>query len=312
MNAIEAEKNERKRMAADFGPKERKVRSHMAYRSNSGGVTVNIDKGIEILKRLYRLGLEERDILLPVAANEMGALANMLVTGLRCVIPTCLDYSYRQKGGKKTYTFEEIGDGLSGNSKTLISKAPILLGAVSEAGGTVAGFEMLVSDVEAKDEIYQLMSGLNERQIRLRAEGTRRKIERDVQERGLGLMTVGLMESFVEIEDEEFGRTQMTQVGGTTKTSIGASRSTLYQTMFERSKKRGLIEKDGSRYRRFHNFMIDRVEADLRRYIALGAACRKRGVAVVDATAPEVAKYYNVAADKYPVTPYIRIVDNYE
>jgi len=42
----------------------------------------------------------------------------------------------------------------------------------------------------------------------------------------------------------------------------------------------------------------------------VGAYCRRKGVAIADATAPEIAAFYNIAADVYPVTPYIRIVDD--
>lgn len=312
MNALEAEINERRKLARDFGQKERKICSQISYRSRLAGQTIIADEGVDRLRTLYRLGLEEKDILLPISANEMGALAYMLLTGLRCVLPTCLDYSYEVVDGKKIYTFEAIGNGVSANAKTLIKRTPALLGALSHVGATMKRLEMLVSDVEADDEIYQLMSGLGKDQIRTKAVESMRRIENEIRATGLGMMTVGLMGNFIENKDEEFGQKQAEQVKDEAKTSIGLSRSSLYQTMIERSRERGHMQGNGSRYGQFHDFMIGRVEADLQRYVALGAACRRVGAVIVDATAPEVAKYYNVAADKYPVTPYIRIIDNYE
>lgn len=303
MSAVSAEISERKRIADDFGSKERKIRSQMEYRAKAIGVPVDTNRGIISLKQLYESKLEDKNILLPIAPNEMGALGYMMMTGLRCVFPTCLDYSYKEESKGKSYTFEDIGGGVSGNAKILMERAPYLLEAIENAGGLLLSANMLVSDVEAADLVYQKMSRMDETKIRRQAMETRKSIEREVINRGLGLMAVGMMGSFVEPTDDEFGVVQTKAVGDLSKIAIGLSRSKLYQTMYERSN----MGKQS-----FHDFMIGRVEADLQRYVALGAACRRQDVAIVDATAPEVARYYNVAADKYPVTPYIRIIDAYE
>ncbi len=309
MNSIDREKFDRKHL--NIPGLERKIISQMNHRFTLDGVSGSQTTQLALarLRALYSLRLEDDGVLLPISGNEMGGIAHMLVTGFKTVLPTCLDYSYiNLSDGSKKYTFENIGGGVSANAATLLNKSLVLYKALAEVHAPIVKGQMLVADTEAYDQIYQEMTGLNERQVLERAESTRNRIAYSVES---GLLSIGLMSQFVNDDHMEYAIKQARQIPESTKASMGVGRSSLYGTMYERYRKmKGLI--DRPRVSDYHNFVIDRVDADLQRYIALGVAARGKRMAIVDATAPEIARYYNIGADRLPVTPYIRIVDKYE
>ena len=300
MNEVDREKFDRNRL--DIKSIGEKVRRAL---QRSGMPEQSATDVVDRLNILYRLGLEDEDILLPIAYPQICALAGLLANGFESVLPTCLDYSYVTNfDGRKRYTFEGVGAGVSANAFTLLEKAPALYRGIAEVGFRLSNGVMLVSDVEATDGVYQSVTGLDEGQIRENAGLSRDAIG------FVASMAVGLMSEYVSDDDIDFGKRQAGKIGESAKVAIGFKRP-LYQTLFHRCILVGEIQNTGHPFQ-YHQFMVDRVEADLQRYIALGAACRRRGIAIVDATAPEITTYYNVGADEYPVTPYIRIVDEYE
>lgn len=307
MNAIDREKLDRKNL--DFGPIGIRVVGALQR-----GLQLSLEDSLSIVERLrvlYRLGLEDADVLLPIAYPQICQMGRLLSIGFRSVLPTCLDYSYVVgRNGRKRYTFESIGSGVSANAQTLLEKTPVLFQAIREAGAELVEAAILVSDVEAADEIYQVISGLDEVLIREQGRGTVEAIRVEISNE-IGMLSVGLMSEMVDLEDKYFGEEKAAEIKTTAKQAIGSSRRSLYETMFDRSIEVGRILESGHPFE-FHDFLISRVTADLQRYISFGAACRRRGAAIVDATAPEVATYYNIGAGVYPVTPYIRIIDDYE